>query len=457
MANQFPDINPSNSFVASPIGLIAHQLPKASDTDHYTDNDIIIINDDDIITTTPIPKTIKPGLENRGNYCFINSVMQCLAVSPFMLSFFARYEKDDERQLACSRKYNIGKVKVDQMTEYIKSVIEGFHDKGMNSNEYNILTKIAKHTDEIFIYLCCKDIIMKLQSRTRMIESCGRLISLARNLHDSSFEYLFNGSQNDPHEFLVYLLDKLHTAKSGSVKIDITPDVRSGDIYYLRYLEHFKKRYEHDFSHFVKNLYYYTINIIECSNCRHQYLDLSPNDVMCLSLPADWASRATISLNDCIDEMFKIESIDYKCEKCGNTTENRIDKKILTKPRTIIFKIKRYAQIKSTLYKVNKHITYSPEIDLSKYHCGNQLKPYKLYGIVNHVGNLNSGHYYSYINDYILHKTNAASPTSAPAIDTTPEFTDQWFECNDDITRPISLENAMSSSNAYMLFYHSSN
>ena len=39
---------------------------------------------------------LRPGLINHGNECFINSIMQCLAVSPFIHSFIEKYMKEDE-------------------------------------------------------------------------------------------------------------------------------------------------------------------------------------------------------------------------------------------------------------------------------------------------------------------------------------------------------------------------
>ena len=62
---------------------------------------------------------------------------------------------------------------------------------------------------------------------------------------------------------------------------------------------------------------------------------------------------------------------------------------------------------------------------------------YELYGIINHIGNLNGGHYYSFIRN----------------TEEDGKFTDNWQCCNDERVSAISQEEALSSSNAYILFY----
>ena len=37
------------------------------------------------------------GITNRGNDCFLNSTLQCLAVSPFILEFIDNYTNNDSK------------------------------------------------------------------------------------------------------------------------------------------------------------------------------------------------------------------------------------------------------------------------------------------------------------------------------------------------------------------------
>lgn len=382
----------------------------------------------------------RTGLINRGNDCFINSAMQCLAVSPFIHTFIKRYHIDDIKMISVINKYNLGKLKADQMQEYIEKLLE--EHSNISGDEQRILKQVAKHSGDIFIYICFKELINNLHSRMYKNISCNTFISVAQELCETTgFEHLFSGEQNDPHEFMAFLLDKIHNAKSSNVVIDLPKNFDTLDPYFKLYLKHFRNRYQNDFSMFVKNFYYYILNCIECSNCNNQSFDVSPNDIMCVSLPGNWRNNTNIQLEECINEMFKVEGIDYKCEKCGNTSHNRMDKKILTKPKTLIIKIKRYAQIGRVLAKINKMVHYPENISLEKYFCGVGMENYHLYAVINHIGALGGGHYYSFVKDYNKNY----------------EFENRWYVCNDSNVKEIPYDEAMSSNNAYMLFYHSNN
>jgi ubiquitin C-terminal hydrolase len=397
------------------------------------ENMIQIVNDESIQ-----PRT---GLINRGNDCFINSAIQCLAVSPFIHSFIKRYHSDDVKMINIINKYNLGKLKADQMKEYIEKILEE-KSEDIPIDDKRILKQVAKHSGDIFIYICFKELINNLHSRMYRNISCNTLISVAQELSESTgFSHLFSGEQNDPHEFMAFLLDKIHNAKSSNVAIDLPKNYETLDPYFKLYLKHFRDRYQNDFSMFVKNFYYYILNCIECSNCSNRTFDVSPNDIMCVSLPGNWRTNTNIQLEECINEMFKVEGIEYKCEKCGNNSHNRMDKKILTKPKTLIIKIKRYAQIGRMLAKINKMVHYPASFNLSQYFCGIGMEDYHLYGVINHIGALGGGHYYSFVKDY----------------NKECQFENRWYVCNDSNVKEIPFDEVMSSNNAYMLFYHSNN
>ena len=385
---------------------------------------------------------IKPrtGLFNSGNNCFINSAIQCLAVSPFIHKFIKRYQTDDIRMIKTINKYNLGKLKSNEMEEYINELLK--QNPNINTDEQRVLKQVAKHSGDIFIYTCFKELINNLHSRNNKTITCSTFITVSEEISQGTgFEHLFSGEQNDPHEFMAYLLDKIHNAKSSKVSIDLPENYETLDPYFKLYLQHFRARYQNDFSMFVKTFYYYIINCIECNQCNKRSFEVSPNDIMCVALPNNWQSTNNITLNDCIDEMFKVEGIDYKCEHCGNKEHNRMDRKLITKPRTLIIKIKRYAQVGKNLLKINKMIHYPETLNLSKYFCGTDMQTYHLYAVINHMGVMGGGHYYSYVKDY----------------NKDYQFANRWYECNDSNVREITETEFMSSKYAYMLFYHSNN
>jgi ubiquitin C-terminal hydrolase len=234
---------------------------------------------------------------------------------------------------------------------------------------------LSKHSYDIFIYISFKEIIRKINdkdSKTKYVNNRA-FMSITNELsRGSAFEHLFSGEQNDPHELLAYLLDKLHNAKSSIVPIDIPDNIDNLDIYYRLYLTQFKARYENDYSYFVKNLYYYILNCIKCSKCDHKSYNLTPNDILCVAIPdikdiqnaqlqtSDDKKTNIITIYDCLNEMFKIDNITYKCENCSNCEGNLMEKKILSKPKTLIIKLKRYtnSQFGNRMVKINKRTTH---------------------------------------------------------------------------------------------------
>lgn len=406
----------------------------------YATNNIAIQNSPLQCIIEKKQMTNRTGLFNSGNDCFINSAIQCLAVSPFIHTFIKRYQADDSKMIKIINKYNLGKLKSNEMEEYINGLLEQNLD--IDIYEQRVLKHVAKHSGDIFIYTCFKELINNLHSRNYRTITCNTLITVFQEISQSTgFEHLFNGEQNDPHEFMAYILDKVHNAKSSKVSIDLPENYDKLDPYFKLYLQHFRARYQNDFSMFVKTFYYYIINCIECNQCKKRSFEVSPNDIMCVSLPTNWQTNNHITLDECISEMFKVEGIDYKCEHCGNIEHNRMDRKIITKPRTLIIKIKRYAQVRNSLFKINKMIHYPETLTISQYFCGVNMQDYHLYAVINHIGVIGGGHYYSYVKDY--NKDH--------------QFEDKWYLCNDSNVREIPETEVMNSQNAYMLFYHSNN
>ena len=278
------------------------------------------------------------GIRNDGNQCFINATLQCLAISPFIREFIKRYSKEDENLIEVINKYNLGQYKAEDIKEECKKILVE-QSETISIEDKNILLHLIKNSYDIFIYISFKEIIRKLNDKDKQCKTINNkaFISIIHELtKDSMFEHLFSGEQNDPHELMAYLLDKLHNAKSTSVPIDIPSNINNLDIYYQLYLTQFKSRYENDYSYFVKNLYYYILNCIECSKCKHKSYNLSPNDILCVSIPdlkdikntqsTDGTQSNIITIYDCLNEMFKTDNINYKCEKCNNTEGNLMEK-----------------------------------------------------------------------------------------------------------------------------------
>ena len=98
-------------------------------------------------------------------------------------------------------------------------------------------------------------------------------------------------------------------------------------------------------------------------------------------------------------------------------------------PNILIIHLKRFDNNGN---KINNNVDFPiNNLDLRKYCCGYDKKKsvFSLYGVCNHIGSINSGHYYSYC-----------------------KHNEDWYNYDDDNISIIS-ESKIVSKNAYCLFY----
>lgn len=375
------------------------------------------------------------GIVNRGNSCFLNSTLQCLAVSPFILEFIDNYSNNDNEIIRIINKYELGKFNSNEINVKCESILQ---EPTTLKEDVEILEYISKNSSILYIYISFKEIIKNLNNGANDPVDNTLFVSINKEISAYyGFDYLFNGDQNDPHEFMVYLLDKLHDAKKTKTIINEPENIDKLDNYTKLYYLNYKKRYENDYSLFVKNFYYYILNCVKCNKCKNTTQDAAPSDILCVSIPNNISND--INIYDCLNDMFKVEDIQYNCEKCNNHENNIIQKKIMVTPKTLVIKIKRYYTKGKNLVKNNSFIKYPLILDMMPYIICENSQKYVLYGIINHTGMLDFGHYYSYIRKY-----NRKDKI----------FSDQWYCCNDSNVSEITTEQVFNSQNAYILFYH---
>ena len=171
----------------------------------------------------------------------------------------------------------------------------------------------------------------------------------------------------------------------------------------------------------------FTCNCGDVSYSFEKILDiplLFPNEI----------NNKEIDLIDLFYHYFNGEKITWslKCPKCGekDVERNKIIKLSIL-PDVIIFSLQRFNPI--TGVKINKIIKFDEIIDLKPF-CDNDFfngemnAKYKLFGISNHSGTINFGHYYSYT-----------------------KIDDNWYEFNDSFVKQINLH--LMSKSAYFFFY----
>ena len=397
---------------------------------------------------------IRPGIVNMSNICYINSALQCLASSIFIKKLLKHYDDDDALIIKIIEENNLLSKENLTYNDNIKDLF-----KNLINNETNKITKknikiIEKKYNDLFVYITFKSIILGIMKKRNVTLNPNVFISVCKeNTKGSYLEELFRG-QNDPHEFVTYLLDKLHSSRSSQIELNLTPNQGNSeeDKIYNEYIKEFKMRNEKDFSFFTQELYYYILNVTKCSKCGHQNYSFSPNNHI-LSLTIKKQSK--ISIFNCLDELFSTEILEegYKCDKCKNDKMNIIEKKILSKPKDIVLQLNRFeTDMFGNSRKINDQVDYPLDLNINNY-ClfNNQSNNYILYGVINHQGSINSGHYYSFTRDINYNNNYDFNKESGP--DNQIYQISDWYLCNDEHVSPIKTNDVLNNSNAYMLFY----
>ena len=140
-----------------------------------------------------------------------------------------------------------------------------------------------------------------------------------------------------------------------------------------------------------------------------------------------------ISLNDCLKLFTKEEEInDIQCEKCKKKTLFKKTLEIERLPQYLVIVIKRFKYILTTSVKIQNLIKFSlDDLPLENYVSQKNINyKYNLFGVINHSGSLEWGHYNS------IFKVN-----------------DNWILFDDSLVSEIT--SGIESKKVYMLIYKS--
>ena len=245
-------------------------------------------------------------------------------------------------------------------------------------------------------------------------------------------EYADRG-QHDSLEFLRIFLDdiskELNQTKIISQYKELKTEGKSKEIQNMEYHKFYLRR---ENSIVVKVFYSQIMNMFTCECGDVSYSFEKILDIPLL-FPKEISSQ--IHLNDLLEKYFSGEKLSWSltCPKCGKKDTERSKKiKLAILPEVIIFSLQRFNPI--TGVKINKTIKFEETIDLKSFcdydffNGGEINTKYSLFGISNHSGTINYGHYYSYT-----------------------KVGDNWYEFNDSLVKPINL--TLMSRAAYFFFY----
>jgi ubiquitin carboxyl-terminal hydrolase 8 len=231
-------------------------------------------------------------------------------------------------------------------------------------------------------------------------------IEFVRNIHQlalSKNRELFTGwAQNDMSEFLLFMIECIHDniSRGNSIKINGKPKNLMDKKALICYTM-LQKDYKKDYSE-IKDLFYATY-ISEISSIDKKIIyNMKPELFFILDLPLPSSQISSINIYDCLDEFTKPEFMTGN-NLWFNEKENiyqEIFKTIIfwNFPKILVITIKRFSPCGN--HKRNDLVIFPiKNLDLSKYVTGynSQKYVYDLFGICNHYGGTQGGHYNAFV------------------------------------------------------------
>jgi ubiquitin carboxyl-terminal hydrolase 8 len=328
------------------------------------------------------------GLANLGNTCYINSCIQVLSHTYELNNFLNK--------------------------QTYKKHIKNIYDSAM-----------ILEWDEL----------RKLMWKDNCVISPGKFIKTVQKIAELKDMEMFTGyAQNDLPEFLIFIVDCFHNSISREVNMTINgvPE-NDTDKLATQCFEMVKKMYKKDYSE-IWNIFYGTHVSQIISIETNDILSSSPEPYFMINLPIPQRNKSP-SLLDCFDLYVEGEVLEGENAWFNESTGKKQDvKKKISYwcfPSVLTIDLKRF----NYSNRKNQILIEFPleNLDLSKYVIGYKKEEYKydLYGICNHSGNVNGGHY-------------TASVKNANG---------KWYHYNDREVSEIKDTSKLISPKAYCLFY----
>ncbi|GAV50855.1 hypothetical protein ZYGR_0AD00380 [Zygosaccharomyces rouxii] len=357
------------------------------------------------------------GLENMGNSCYINCIIQCLLGTHELTNIFLN--NSYERHINLNSKLG---------------------SKGV----------LAKHFARL-IHQMHQSAAFKKSDKNKAVRpyefkmACGSINSLFRE-----------SGQQDSQEFCQFLLDGLHedlnqcggnpplkelSEEAEKMRERLSMRIASS-IEWERYLTR-------DFSVIVDLFQGQYASQLRCKVCNHTSTTYQPFSILAAPVP----HAKSCYLLDCFKEFTKLEQLEkdeeWLCPYCKKKQPSTKKLTITRLPRNLIIHLKRFDNM---LNKNNVLVNYPFFLDLTPFWANDfdgrlppgvtdelpsrgQVAPfkYKLYAVASHSGSLYGGHYTAYV-DKGLNKG--------------------WYYFDDTGYRPMRTPTECITSNAYVLFYH---
>ncbi|KAF2076996.1 hypothetical protein CYY_001705 [Polysphondylium violaceum] len=393
------------------------------------------------------------GLENFGNTCYCNSVVQVLFYClPFRQRVLQYYCEQKSLPMPTSTP-NVDPVNINNNNvNSNNNTQQNYYTRNVNNNSSNTTTttttnnsnssnnrttanynynNIDQDTDSLI--LCLGELfytIMQQKKRTGVI-SPKRFVERLKHENELFRSYM----HQDAHEFLNFLLNSITEFLQKQQQQPNGKDVNSNN------------SSKKEVKTFVHEIFEGTLtNETKCLTCE----SVTNKDESFLDLSIDIGQNR--SLTSCLSNFSSVETLSqndkFYCDKCNSLQEAQKRMKIKQLPNTLIIHLKRFKFFEAfqQYKKLNYRVVFPFEIIVQN--TTNDIvdpdKKFYLFAVVIHVGNgPNHGHYVSMIKSHGV-----------------------WFIFDDDnidIIQESDIYNCFGSSNdfigsndcGYLLFYQS--
>jgi len=327
------------------------------------------------------------GLANLGNTCFVNSCIQVLV--------------------------------------HIEQLNKVFDDDTLN-------TRLNKTSDSLI--LMEYNHLRKLMWSKNCIISPSGWIKTVHNVARHKGHMLFSDySQNDIHEFLLFLMDCFHNSLKREVQMNIKGEIQNDqDKYATSCFTMVKNMYEKEYSEIFK--LFYGVHVVNTfSVATKERLNFVPEPYFIVDLPM--STKKEPSIYDCFDTYFEGEILEgdnaWFNEKTNKKEDVTRSITFWSLPDVLVVSFKRFT---TSLRKDQRLVDFPLEnLDLRKYTDGYDKESYiyDLCGVCNHSGNVMGGHYTAYVKN----------------------VDKSWYCFNDTQVNIIADTSKIVSTYAYCLFY----
>lgn len=423
-----------------------------------------IVNEDIVKKRKDVTVRGLSGLQNIGNTCYMNSIIQCLSA----LDLFRSWLVTDKFE---TRLYTNMAQKVAELNRKKKNLdnnaqVRIAQKDIINMTHESVVYNLAELLKGMWLH---NEVITPKSFKTAVGNSCAT----------------FRGfNQNDSQELLNLILDKIHeeTEKKeiqimyknipecvqnyievysecaehiNNPTIDI--DIREK---YLKYLNEYKKEHVNDV--IISNAYISWKKIVQSSHSiiTDLFTGLFYNKISCnecksisstfepfTSLSIQTKLYGNTTLHESMDEFTKEETLtgtnQYFCETCKKKVDAKKQIYIWEPPQILIIHLKRFKSEKFGTYVTTSKTSSTVEFPIEDLDIKNYLSDlhsikdtkYDLCAISEHYGQCNFGHYIAYCKNSLNNK---------------------WYKFDDSSVYHIpdaDLRGEVITKNAYVLFY----